>query len=131
MPETMLAARDNAQRGGGRFRVVDSMDEAFQDADVVIPKSWGCLDTMGSQPAESLRIARQYTDWICDARRMSLAHKDVLYMHPLPADRGNEVTDEVIDGPRSVVYAEAENRLHTAKAIMTLTMADSEIEYEA
>jgi ornithine carbamoyltransferase len=61
---------------------------------------------------------------------MKLARPDVLYMHPLPADRGNEVTDEVIDGPRSVVYQEAENRLHTAKAIMALTMADQEIEYE-
>ena len=55
---------------------------------------------------------------------MTLAQPDVLYMHPLPADRGNEVTDEVIDGPNSVVYQEAENRLHTAKAIMALTMAD-------
>ncbi|MGZ4826750.1 MAG: hypothetical protein ACXVY9_05245, partial [Terriglobales bacterium] len=55
---------------------------------------------------------------------------DALYMHPLPADRGNEVTDEVIDGPRSVVYEEAENRLHTCKSIMALTMADAEIEYE-
>ena len=55
---------------------------------------------------------------------MTLARPDVLYMHPLPADRGNEVTDEVIDGPNSVVYQEAENRLHTAKAIMALTMAD-------
>jgi ornithine carbamoyltransferase len=61
---------------------------------------------------------------------MSLAKGDALYMHPLPADRGNEVTDEVIDGPNSVVYAEAENRLHTAKAIMALTMADREIEYD-
>ncbi len=131
MPETLEAARANAERGGGKFHVVDDMDEAFRDADMVIPKSWGCLETMGSQPAESLRIAKQYTDWICDSRRISLAHNDVLYMHPLPADRGNEVTDEVIDGPNSVVYSEAENRLHTAKAIMALTMADSEIEYEA
>jgi ornithine carbamoyltransferase len=51
-------------------------------------------------------------------------------MHPLPADRGNEVTDEVIDGQHSVVYDEAENRLHTAKAIMALTMADQEVVYE-
>jgi N-acetylornithine carbamoyltransferase len=131
MPDTMRAARENAQRGGGKFRVVDSMDEAFRDADVVIPKSWGCLDTMGSKPAESLRIAKQYTDRICDAERMARAKPDCLYMHPLPADRGNEVTDAVIDGPNSVVYAEAENRLHTAKAIMALTMADREIEYEA
>ena len=130
MPETVEAARENARRGGGKFTMVDSMDEAFRDADVVIPKSWGCLDTMGAKPEESLRVARQYTGWICDAERMKLARPDVLYMHPLPADRGNEVTDEVIDGPRSVVYQEAENRLHTAKAIMALTMADREIEYE-
>jgi N-acetylornithine carbamoyltransferase len=129
MPNTVQAARENAERGGGRFRVVDSMDEAFRDADIVIPKSWGCLDTMGANPAESLRIARQYTGWICNADRMKLARPDALYMHPLPADRGNEVTDEVIDGPHSVVYAEAENRLHTAKAIMALTMAEREIEY--
>ena len=130
MPETLEAAFENARRGGGKFTVVDNMDEAFRDADVVIPKSWGCLDTMGAKPEESLRIARQYTGWICDAERMKLARPDVLYMHPLPADRGNEVTDAVIDGPNSVVYQEAENRLHTAKAIMALTMAAEEIEYE-
>jgi len=130
MPETVAAARENARRGGGKFTMVDSMAEAFRDADVVVPKSWGCLDTMGAKPEESLRIAKQYTGWICDTERMKLARPDVLYMHPLPADRGNEVTDEVIDGPRSVVYQEAENRLHTAKAIMALTMADREIEYE-
>ena len=130
MPETVEAAFENARRGGGSFTVVENMDEAFSDADVVIPKSWGCLDTMGAKPQESLRIAWPYTGWICDAERMKLARPDVLYMHPLPADRGNEVTDEVIDGPNSVVYQEAENRLHTAKAIMALTMADGEIEYE-
>jgi len=131
MPETMQAAEANARRGGGQFRVVDSMDEAFRDADVVIPKSWGCLDTMGANPAESLRIATQYKHWICDAGRMKLAKPDVLYMHPLPADRGNEVTDEVIDGPNSIVYDEAENRLHTAKSIMALTMADEPVAYQA
>ncbi|RMG38892.1 MAG: ornithine carbamoyltransferase, partial [Methanobacteriota archaeon] len=50
------------------------------------------------------------------------AKKEAIYMHCLPADRGNEVTDAVIDGPQSVVYQEAENRLHTCKAIMALTM---------
>jgi len=129
MPETVAAARENAHRGGGKFTMVNNMDEAFRDADVVIPKSWAARH-MGAKPEESLRIAKQYTRWICDAERMKLARPDVLYMHPLPADRGNEVTDEVIDGPNSVVYQEAENRLHTAKAIMALTMADKEIEYD-
>ena len=131
MPDTVSAAQENAVKGGGKFQIVDNMDEAFRNADVVIPKSWGCLDTMGTNPAESLRIAKQYTNWICDAKQMARAKAECLYMHPLPADRGNEVTDEVIDGPQSVVYDEAENRLHTAKAIMALTMAEAAIEYEA
>ena len=131
MPETLHAAQENAHHGGGSFREVPGMDEAFLHADVVIPKSWGCLETMGSNPVESLRTAKQYTNWICDIDRMKLARPDDLYMHPLPADRGNEVTDEVIDGPNSVVYTEAENRLHTAKAILALTMGEQAIEYEA
>jgi ornithine carbamoyltransferase len=130
MTKTLEAAHENARRGGGSFHATGSMEEAFVRADVVIPKSWGCLDTMGTNPTESLLLAKQYTNWICDMERLKLARPDVLYMHPLPADRGNEVTDEVIDGPNSVVYAEAENRLHTAKAIMALTMADGAIEYE-
>ncbi len=130
MPETVSQATENARRAGTKFQVVDNMQDAFRDADVVIPKSWGCLDTMGRQPEESLRIAKQYQDWICDAAKMQLTRPGSLYMHPLPADRGNEVTDEVIDGPHSVVFDEAENRLHTCKAIMALTMAQEEIAYE-
>ncbi len=71
---------------------------------------------------EALDLSRKHSDWICDARRMALAKPDALYMHCLPADRGYEVTDEVIDGPHSVVFDEAENRLHTGKALMALTM---------
>ena len=67
-------------------------------------------------------IGKQYTNWITDARRMALANEDAVYMHCLPADRNIEVTDEVIDGPQSVVYDEAENRLHVQKATMALTM---------
>jgi len=128
--ETVEAARENARRAGTKFEIVDNMDDAFRDADIVIPKSWGCLDTMGTNPKESLRIAEGYRHWICNDERMKLAAENALYMHPLPADRGNEVTDEVIDGPHSVVYDEAENRLHTAKAIMALTMSEQEIVYE-
>ena len=130
MPETMQAARDNARRAGVKFQVVESMEEAIRDADVVISKSWGCLDTMGSRPEESLRIAKQHRHWICNTEKMKLARPPALYMHPLPADRGNEVTDDVIDGPQSVVFDEAENRLHTCKAVMALTMAEQEITYE-
>ncbi|HEX6507384.1 MAG TPA: ornithine carbamoyltransferase [Chloroflexota bacterium] len=114
-------ARRNAQESGGTFEIVDDMDEAFSGADIVYPKSWG-IEELFSQPDEALAISARYKDWICDERRMALANRHAIYMHCLPADRGYEVTDEVIDGPQSVVYDEAENRLHTAKSIMALTM---------
>ena len=60
--------------------------------------------------------------WICNERRRALAKDDAIYMHCLPADRNIEVADAVIDGPQSVVYDEAENRLHAQKAVMALTM---------
>jgi len=122
MPEVVKRTEEAAAAGGGKITYVDDMDAAFEGADVVYPKSWGRLDLFTDEPA-ALADAAKYRDWICDARRMSLAKPDSLYMHCLPADRGSEVTDEVIDGPHSVVYDEAENRLHTGKALMGLTMA--------
>jgi ornithine carbamoyltransferase len=121
MPELMARAQKAAAGAGGSITFVENMDEAFKGADVVYPKSWGRLDMFDDEQA-ALADAAQYSDWICDQRRIDLAASDSLYMHCLPADRGSEVTDEVIDGPHSVVYDEAENRLHTGKALMALTM---------
>ena len=122
MPEIMDQAREQARKFGTGFEVVEDMDEAFRDADVVYPKSWGPLVFTEDQ-AESKKIIDRYSDWITDERRMKLAKEDCIYMHPLPADRNIEVTDAVIDGPNSVVYDEAENRLHAQKAVMALTMS--------
>jgi ornithine carbamoyltransferase len=122
MPEVRKRAEEAALQGAGTIAYVDDMDAAFEDADIVYPKSWGRLDLFTDEGA-ALADAARYSDWICDARRMDLAKGDALYMHCLPADRGSEVTDEVIDGPHSVVYDEAENRLHTGKALMAMTMA--------
>ncbi|MGD8396610.1 MAG: ornithine carbamoyltransferase [Candidatus Eiseniibacteriota bacterium] len=121
MEDQLELARANAAASGGRFEIVDAMDTAFRDADVVYPKSWGSIDLF-DRPEESLALGARYRDWICDERRMALARPEALYMHCLPADRGTEVTDAVIDGPRSVVYDEAENRLHTCKALMAALM---------
>lgn len=122
MPEVRSRAEQVAAQGGGRIEVTDDMDAAFEDADVVYPKSWGRLDLFTDERA-ALADAARYAGWICDERRIGLAKDDALYLHCLPADRGTEVTDAVIDGPHSVVYDEAENRLHTGKALMALTMA--------
>ncbi|NLX09694.1 MAG: ornithine carbamoyltransferase [Chloroflexi bacterium] len=121
MPEIEDLARDYARRSGGSFEVLDDFDAGFEGAHVVYPKSWGATLTT-TDMEESARIAGQYTDWITDRRRMDLADESVCYMHCLPADRNIEVTDEVIDGPQSAVYDEAENRLHVQKAVMALTM---------
>ncbi|MCL4805461.1 MAG: ornithine carbamoyltransferase [Anaerolineae bacterium] len=121
MPDIMEQAKENARKARGSFEVLDDFDAGFKDADVVYPKSWGCLLTT-SDHKESAEISKQYTDWITDERRMAMAKEDAIYMHCLPADRNIEVTDGVIDGPNSVVYDEAENRLHVQKAAMALTM---------
>ncbi len=121
MPEVVDEARDNARRSGGSLELLDDFDAGFRGADIVYAKSWGALLTAKDE-ADGAEIARRYTDWITDEKRMALAAEDAIFMHPLPADRNVEVADAVIDGPQSVVYDEAENRLHAQKAVMALTM---------
>ena len=121
MPDIIEQAQMNAETAGVKFKITHEMDEAFHDADVVIPKSWGPL-VHTQDEKEGIALIDKYPDWVCDERRMDLTKKHSLYMHPLPADRGKEVTPGVIDGPHSVVYQEAENRLHVEKALLSLIM---------
>jgi len=121
MPEIMEQAKQEARKYHTGFEVVDDMDKAFKDADIVYPKSWGPL-VFTADAKEGEAITKKYSSWITDERKMKLAKEDAIYMHPLPADRNIEVTDAVIDGPNSVVYDQAENRLHAQKAVMALTM---------
>lgn len=121
MPEIMDQARAQAKEFKTSFEVVDDMQAAVEGADVVYAKSWGPLLTTLDQE-EGKKIQDQYKDWIADQKLMTLARDDAIYMHPLPADRDIEVTSEVLDGPHSVVFDEAENRLHAQKAVMALTM---------
>jgi len=122
MPDIVQQAKDNARKHNGSLEIMDDMDAGFKDADIVYPKSWGCWLTTEDKNESSI-IGKKYESWITDERRMALAKPDAIYMHCLPADRNIEVTDGVIDGPQSVVYDEAENRLHVQKAVMALTMS--------
>ncbi|MBT3188436.1 MAG: ornithine carbamoyltransferase [Anaerolineae bacterium] len=121
MPEIMEQAKEQARLAGAGFEVTDDMEAAFKDADIVYAKSWGPLLTT-QDPDEGKAIQDKYSHWITDQRKMDLAKPDAIYMHPLPADRDVEVTSEVMDGPNSVVFDQAENRMHAQKAVMALTM---------
>jgi len=122
MPGIMEQAQEQARKFNVGFEVVDDMDAAFKDADIIYAKSWGAM-VHTPDVEEGAKIIKKYESWIMDERRMNLAKPDAIYMHPLPADRNIEVTDAVIDGPHSVVYDEAENRMHVQEAVMALTMS--------
>jgi N-acetylornithine carbamoyltransferase len=130
-PEIIKWTRKNAEESGGSLEISYSMEEAFEGADVVYPKSWGSLQFMPPKVSKvdakgMIELMNRHKDWIATTDKLDLCAKDVIYMHCLPADRGLEVTDEVIDGPHSVVFDEAENRLHAQNAIMALTMGGCE-----
>lgn len=119
--------RDNVKKYGGSFEIVNDMKEAFKDADIVYPKAWTSKHFIPPiAPTPMLEKTQELFDsnkhWIANKEMMSYAKPDAIYMHCLPADRNYEVTDDVIDGPQSVVFDEAENRLHVQKAIMALLM---------
>lgn len=121
MPEVLEQAQEQARRHGTKFETTDRMEEGLRGADIVYAKSWGAMLTT-SDAAEGSKIIDRYKSWITDEAKMKLAKADAIYMHPLPADRNIEVTDGVIDSAQSVVYDEAENRMHVQKAVMALTM---------
>ena len=121
-PELLDQAQENAKKHHGHFEIMDDFDAGVTDTDIWYAKSWGPMLTT-LDPVEDKRITDKYSNWIADERRLALAKEDAIYMHPLPADRNIEVTDGVLDGPNSVVFDQAENRLHAQKAVMALTMS--------
>ena len=121
MPEIVAQAEENAKNAHGSFEIVEDFEEGMRGADVVYAKAWGSMLTT-SDHDESAEISAKYQDWIVDPKRMEMADRDAIYMHPLPADRNIEVADAVIDGRWSRVFDQAENRLHAQKAVMALTM---------
>lgn len=100
----------------------DPMDAA-RDADLVTTDVW---TSMGFE-AENEERRRDFADWQVDADMMKVAKPDALFLHCLPAHRGEEVTAEVIDGPQSVVWDEAENRMHTQKALMEYLLLGQQV----
>jgi ornithine carbamoyltransferase len=104
---------EDIRRAGDAVRLIEDPREAVEGADLVITDTWVSMGDVDA--AERRRVLKPYQ---VNTNLMGLAAKDALFMHCLPAHRGDEVTDDVIDGPQSVVFDEAENRLHAQKAIL-------------
>lgn len=104
---------DWAKSNGGKLRFTRSAEEAVGQADCVVTDTWV---SMGQE--HRARGHNVFVPYQVNAALMAKAKPDALFMHCLPAHRGEEVTDEVIDGPHSVVFDEAENRLHAQKAVL-------------
>ena len=104
---------DWARANGGRITFAETAEEAVRDADCVVTDTWV---SMGQE--HRARGHNIFTPYQVNAALMAHAKPDALFMHCLPAHRGEEVTDEVIDGPNSVVFDEAENRMHSQKAVL-------------
>jgi ornithine carbamoyltransferase len=104
---------DWAKRNGGRIEFTSTAEEAVRDADCVMTDTWV---SMGQE--HRARGHNVFMPYQVNGELMKLAKPDALFMHCLPAHRGEEVTDEVIDGKHSVVFDEAENRLHAQKAVL-------------
>ena len=105
---------DIVASAGDRIELVSTPAEAAQDADLVVTDVWSSM----GQEEEQLARAIAFKDYQVDESVMSQAKSDALFMHCLPAHRGEEVAAEVIDGTQSVVWDEAENRLHSQKALL-------------
>ena len=114
----MLQAEERARASGGSFRAVQSPQEAVADAEVVYTDVW---TSMGQEDSHVRRLAA-FAGYQVTPQLMALARKDAIFMHDLPAHRGEETVDEVIEGPQSVVFDQAENRLHAQRAVLLLLL---------
>ena len=111
-------AKEDAKHTGSKILITDNIREAVEKADIIYTDVWA---SMGQEAQKETKI-NALKDYQVNSEVVNMAKDDVIIMHCLPAHRGEEITAEVIDGPHSVVFDEAENRLHTHKAILALVI---------
>lgn len=128
-PAYIEAAEKEAAAAGVKVEIVRSYEEAVKDADFVEAYSWVSPEIFAEGPATGYRGNPEFAkyketlkDWIVDDKVMAMAPKHAKFMHPLPVDRDSEVASSVLDGPQSVIFDEAENRMHTIKALLALLL---------
>jgi ornithine carbamoyltransferase len=114
----MREAQREAARTGAALRVVNDPIRAAEGADVLYTDVWA---SMGQEAEHAVRV-QAFQGYQVDKKMLAAAAPNAIVMHCLPAHRGEEIAAEVIDGPQSVVFDQAENRLHTQKAVLELLM---------
>lgn len=107
-------AREDFKQSGGELLLTEDPQEAVKNADIIYTDTWVSM----GQEAEKAERQKIFMPYQIDGKLFGMAKEDALFMHCLPAYRGLEVTEDVIDGPRSVIFDEAENRLHAQKAVL-------------
>ena len=107
------------QKCAGHVRLIDDVRAACEDTDAVVTDVWASM----GQENDTAQLANLLGPYQVDDKLMQIASKDAIFMHCLPAHRGEEVTASVIDGPQSVVWQEAGNRLHAQKALLEMLVA--------
>ncbi|MDQ7094156.1 ornithine carbamoyltransferase [Desulfosporosinus sp. PR] len=117
-PAIVTLAQEDAKANGGFVEVIDDPSEAVKGADVLYTDVWASM----GQEAEASERMKAFQGYQISSESLKLAQPSAIVLHCLPAHRGEEITDEVIEGAQSVVFDEAENRLHAQKAIMALVM---------
>jgi len=128
-PEVIKSCEANAEASDSTFEIVHDLEDGYKDADIVYSRNWmtsSFYDDMGKHGVDTakkneIEKAAKHDDWIANSEWMSKTN-DAFFTHCGPVDRNAEVTDEVCDSPKSIVYDVAENRLHVQKAVMALTM---------
>ena len=128
-PEVIKSCEANAEASDSTFEIVHDLEEGYKDADIVYSRNWmtsNFYDDMSKHGVDTakkneIEKAAKHDDWIANSEWMSKTN-DAFFTHCGPVDRNAEVTDEVCDGPKSIVYDVAEARLHVQKAVMALTM---------
>lgn len=129
LPEEEIAkVKANCEVNGRKFEIYHNPDEAYtEEVEFVYSRNWFGPDFYEIGKQTEIERASKMTDWICTEERMKRTNNG-LFVHPMPVDRGKEVTDEVASGPRSIIIDIAENRLHIQKAIMAMTIAGMKVE---
>ncbi|MEA3475824.1 MAG: ornithine carbamoyltransferase [Candidatus Cloacimonadota bacterium] len=128
LPEEKIAkVKANCKANGKTFDICNSPDEAYSnDVEFVYSRNWFGPDFYEIGKQAEIDRASKMTNWICTEERMKGTNNG-LFIHPMPVDRGKEVTDEVASGHRSIIIDIAENRLHIQKAIMAMTIAGMKV----